>query len=200
VQPEWQKVLDEPEPMFPEAKKKPPACKEVPFSGTFAGDAKWKNVRTVRAGYGINMATRLVVELPRGWVMTPIAWDDDGANPLGCFGSFKEADVPEVRVENGFLVAVVDGERHSLVGEEWRKLYQRGVTWCKDAGGEITCEEHSPQFQEPLGWKIQPTEKGDTPWSKIPWKDLHGFNVGEGGKLAITEPKLAPAATADAGR
>lgn len=167
-----------------------PFCREVPFKGTFDahGDAKWKSVRAVRAGFGTSDAFWLVAELPRGFVLTPIGWDDKGANPTGCPSVFVASDVPEVRVDAGFLVAVVDGTRVVLgnpppTGPNEDGTVEglvRGATWCKDDG---TCEAWDPQYQEALAIKTQPSRNGRVPWAQLAWKNAYPFKIGADGVL-----------------
>jgi hypothetical protein len=167
-----------------------PFCREVPFKGTFDnhGDARWKSVHAVRAGYGTSDAFRLVAELPRGFVITAISWDDKGANLTGCPSVFVATDVPEVRVDAGFLVAVVDGTRVVLgnpppTGPNEDGTVEglvRGATWCKDDG---SCEAWDPQYQEALAIKTQPSRNGRVPWAQLAWKNVYPFKIGADGVL-----------------
>ena len=167
-----------------------PFCREVPFRGTFdaRGDVTWKSVRAVRAGYGTSDAFRLVAELSRGFILTPIVWDDKGANLTGCPSVFVASDVPEVRVDAGFLVAVVDGTRVVLgnpppTGPNEDGTVEglvRGATWCKDDG---SCEAWDPQYQEALAIKTQPSRNGRVPWSQLAWKNAYPFKIGADGVL-----------------
>lgn len=188
VKEEWKQLQAEPEGESPmtENKKswKPPFCHPTAWSGKFRGDATWKSVTAVRAGYATSAAMRLVVELPRGFALTPISWGDTGANLTGCPSVFVAEDVPEVRVDNGRLLAIVDGSRMGFVtplndaDDGVRGAWARGATACKDTGSALECAEYNPQYQEALGTKLQPRPRSHVPFSTLPWKDLKNFHVG----------------------
>ncbi len=194
VEPLWKSMLADPQGGAGERRGewKPPFCRPTPWSGTFAGDAFFRQARALRVGFGLTDEARLVVETPRGWVLTPVAWDDAGANLTGCPSVWVPKDVPAVKVESGHLVAFVDGESMTLVYPEptstdtgWRVLLQRGLTWCKDASGSLTCKTHDPQYDGALDMKSQPGSSSRVPWTSLRWSGGKSVHVERDGKLTI---------------
>lgn len=106
---------------------------------------------------------------------------------------FVASDVPEVRVDAGHLVAVVDGTRVVLgnpppSGPNEDGLVDalvRGASWCKDDGTTMSCEAWDPQYQEALAIKTQPSRAGRVPWNQLAWKNVYPFRIGADGVLHL---------------
>jgi hypothetical protein len=129
-----------------------PSCAEAKLSVSFTGDGTYKRLRAVRVFDGMTASTRLVVELPRGHVMLPVWWSVDDPLDPGCPSIVRVRNLHAVRVENDHLVVVLGGYRSAYTDEgRYIDVSVPGVTWCKEAGGKITCKEYQPQFQGELG-------------------------------------------------
>ncbi len=195
VKADYQRILAEPEgssPMTEDKKSlKAPFCRPATWSGKFQGDATWKSATAVRAGYARSDAMHLVVELARGFALTPIVWDDAGANLTGCPSVVEASEVPEVRVDNGMLLAIVDGSRMTFVepvddkDNGGRYMAVRGAVACKDTGTSLECADYNPQYQEPLALKIQANPRGQPPLSSLPWSNVKKFHVGPDLQIVI---------------
>jgi hypothetical protein len=115
-----------------------PFCREVPLGKPFRGDAAWKNAKIVRAGGGFVDAARLVVERPRGWVMTPIAWDDTGRS-VRATPEFEPLALASLEVKSDALEVSVDGVAMITTGGSATQAPARRISRCTDAGAEISC-------------------------------------------------------------
>ncbi len=195
VKADWVRLQAEPEGSSPitEDKKrwKAPFCTPAAWSGKFQGDATWKSVSAVRAGYAMSDGMHLVVELSRGFALAPIEWADAGANLTGCPSVFVPEEVPEVRVDNGRLLAIVDGSRMTFVestddkDDGSRGMWARGAVACRDTGAVLDCADYNPQYQEALAFKIQPKPRSRLPFSSLPWTNVKKFHVGPDLQIVI---------------
>jgi hypothetical protein len=130
-----------------------PSCTPTQERFEFSADPVYRRVLAVREFDGISRDTRLVLQLPRGWVRLPITyrWDD----PLdpGCPSIFRPERVEFLRVENGFLVIAVVGPAGIMYSDDGKAspIEARGATWCKESNAALTCREYNPQNMGSLG-------------------------------------------------
>ncbi len=170
---------------------KAPNCKSSPWSGTFTGDATWKNVAVVRTSLGVHDGQQLAVELARGWTLLDIVWADSGANLTGCPSVFEATSVPAIRVDHGALLVTVDGFAMTGVTPDpkdpnddgMRGSLQRGAYACRDMGSAIECDFHNPQYQGALAIKVSPRKNGN--FRDEPWAGASKFHVDADGKIAV---------------
>lgn len=129
-----------------------PSCKEAPAPVSFKPDATYKRVFALRVDNGLMAATHLGVEVPRGVVMLPLAWAWDDPLDPGCPSIVRLRGLKSVRVENGHLVAVTDGERYLF--DDQGKGYAASVVgafFCKEADGKLVCHDYDAQYNPSLG-------------------------------------------------
>lgn len=171
-----------------------PTCREEPQTLSFTPDATYTGLRTVRWSNGWRTESTFILVTPRGLVITPIAWAVDNPTDPGCPSIVRPAEIEEVRIENGFFVATVVGERLGYspnpVGQNddgTRLEHVRGAAWCKEAAGRLICKSHNPQYLPALGSKLQPVTgwKEHVPWSTLPWRELREFHIGPEGALHV---------------
>lgn len=130
-----------------------PSCKETPLKmrAPFAGDASFTAVHAVRLYDGITSWSQLVVQTPKGMFTFPIRWDHDDPLDPGCPSIVRMYSLRAVRIENGHLVAVLDGGRTSFNEEGLPyPIAMTGVAWCKDGASKPSCKQFDPQFQSPI--------------------------------------------------
>jgi hypothetical protein len=128
-----------------------PSCAEEPFAVPFTGDATYRDVKLVRLSDGIGTYTRVVVKLPRGWVITPFGWSIDDPTDPGCMTILRVKGIEAIRVQNGHLLAVLDGERGGMTADgKYAPWHVRDAAWCREANGKLSCRWYMAQYRPEL--------------------------------------------------
>jgi hypothetical protein len=179
-----------------------PTCAEIASPVTFSATADYKSVHALSVYDGIMKSKSLVVETKRGFFLTPVSWDQQDPLDPGCATIARVTTVEEVRVDNGYFVAVLGAERGTYVessdpnDDGFRQSLTRTAQWGKDDGKSFTTTYWDPQYHEGLGFKVQPkpdhlmvpaTQQmifpAKSPWSALPWKEATPFRVSPTGVL-----------------
>jgi hypothetical protein len=167
-----------------------PSCREIKSPASIGGAGPYKSLRAVRLSDGIAEGNSLVVEGAGGFALTPVAWDWVDPDDPGCPSIVRGKALIEARVDNGYLVVVVAGERSTMVEPTapddagWRGQLVRTVFWAKDEGKGLVFRYYDPQFNPSLGEKMQPRPKR-LPWESIPWEHVRPFHIAPDGSLRI---------------
>jgi hypothetical protein len=117
-----------------------PRCEKLPSRYALPASDTYLSLTAQRTFDGFSGATRLALQLPRGFVWLPLGLGLDNAlapRPPGSYGPDK---VASIRIENEHLVLTI-----SAPGE--RQLGNGGLTgalWCKEHPGQLTCREYDP--------------------------------------------------------
>ena len=128
------------------------SCAPLPGALAFTGDATYRRAFFVELTNGLNTAHKLVVEVPRGLVLTRVGWWTDNPLDPGCMRNARMSGLESLRVqnENGHLVAVLKGTRGWLDPKgNVLSLGVRDATWCMERGGKLTCKTYGT-YREPL--------------------------------------------------
>jgi hypothetical protein len=181
-----------------------PFCVEEPLELPFTSVAPYKSVHAVRVSNGIGSHRELVVETARGFFFTSIRWAENDPRDPGCPSIVRNISVEEVRVEHGYLVAIVAGERMGYVevpnvapdfDDGMRVELVRSVYWSKDDGTAFQTQYWSAQYNQNFGSKLQPRNNRryragmdpvsipGLPWSTIAWRGLRPFRITQSGTL-----------------
>ncbi|MBS2012878.1 MAG: hypothetical protein JST00_08330 [Deltaproteobacteria bacterium] len=129
-----------------------PTCVVVPLGAAFAGDATYRSVAAVRLFDGISSNTNLVVETPRGFVLSPISWSTDSPLDPGCPSIVRDHTVKSLRLEHGHVVAVLTGEHGGFdLQGKWRPSDVDGAYWCKEEQGKLACQRFMAQYNGDIG-------------------------------------------------
>jgi hypothetical protein len=116
----------------------------------------WTGVKGVRLAWAFHDATQLFVVTPKGVRMTPIYFDDQRGNPMGCPPIWSREHLDRLRVESGWLIATIDGTGptdYDQATQVQTTMYQRGLAMCRMAGKEFHCLELNPQYDPSLATK-----------------------------------------------
>lgn len=127
-----------------------PSCAEIPtpLTAAFKADATYKRVLMVAVSDGLRSGRRLVVEVPRGLVLTSIGWTTDDPLDPGCPSIVRVDRIDGLRIENGHLVAVLGGQRGGYdAAGNYQPFRLRGAEWCKEAGGKLGCKYYEAQYR-----------------------------------------------------
>ncbi len=128
-----------------------PSCEEMPFAVPFTGDATYRQVKLARVSNGVATEARVVVELPRGWVVTPLGWSIDDPTDPGCPTIVRARRIEALRVENGHLLALLDGERGGMNADgKWAPWHVRDAQWCREVNGKLSCKWYMAQYRPEL--------------------------------------------------
>ena len=84
-------------------------CAEVPLPPLETATSPWTGVKGVRMAWAFKDATQLFVVTLKGVRMTPIYFDDQRGNPMGCPSIWSREHLDRLRVESGWLIATIDG-------------------------------------------------------------------------------------------
>ncbi len=165
-----------------------PLCSEVRLPPLENAASPWTGVKGVRMAWAFNDATRLFVVTPKGVRMTPIYFDDQRGNPMGCPSIWSREHLDRLRVESGWLIATIDGTGPSNFDQETQvqtNMYQRGVAMCRMAGTEFHCLELNPQYDPSLAAKTWRTTVGQFHGpDNVPWERVEDFHVNEKGEIS----------------
>jgi hypothetical protein len=179
-----------------------PTCSEIPSPTTFSATADYKSVHALSLYDGIVKSKSLVVETKRGFFLTSVTWNQEDPLDPGCATIARVVTIEELRVDNGYFVAVLGAERGTYRDstdpndDGFRMSLVRTAQWGKDDGKSFTTTYWDPQFHEGLGFKIQPKPQhltvpatqqvifpAQSPWSALLWKDAPPFRVSPSGVL-----------------
>jgi hypothetical protein len=161
----------------------PPTCKEVKVPVPFRGDATFRAARAFALDSGLDVVTRLAVEVPGGLVLTPIAWSyrNDHASDADPLPGTLEG----LEVGAGGLVAVV-GRTEGGRGEGGapQLVLVRGVVVCRSAE-PLDCRGYFPSAAAAvLGAKRRPWD-AVTAWETLAWDKAPSFRFTAAGNLVV---------------
>jgi hypothetical protein len=179
-----------------------PSCSEIALPAAFTPTSDYLSVRAITHYDGIVRRRSLVVQTKRGFFLTPISWNIEDPLDPGCATIARVMTVEELRVDNGYFVAVLGAERGTYTettnpnDDGFRRSLVRTAQWGKDDGKAFQTTYWDPQFHEGLGWKVQPnadhlttpgTDKMVFPektlWNALPWKEAPAFHISPSGVL-----------------
>ncbi len=123
-----------------------------PLAVPFTGNAVYQRAFFLEQSDGLETDLRLVVQTPRGLVATAIAWPTIDPLDPGCPSSPETHGLAALRIENGYLVAVL---RQTVITYDdqgkWHPKAIHGATWCGTEGDALRCRTFASQYDEPLG-------------------------------------------------
>ncbi len=117
----------------------------------FVGDRLYKRAFFLERSDGLVTQLRVIAELPRGLVTTSIGWETIDPLDPGCPCIPQTESLHALRVENGYLLAVLNQEVHTIdeEGEPVNKSIL-GATWCRESGAALRCQTYDSQNEPPL--------------------------------------------------
>jgi hypothetical protein len=179
-----------------------PTCTEIASPAPFSATADYKSVHALSLYNGIMKSKSIVVETKRGFFLTWVTWNQQDPLDPGCATIARVETIEELRVDNGYFVAVLGAERATYIestdpnDDGFRMSLVRTAQWGKDDGKSFTTTYWDPQYHEGLGFKVQPkpdhltvpatqqvTFPPRSPWSALLWKDAPPFRVSPSGVL-----------------
>jgi hypothetical protein len=163
----------------------PPRCREVKLPVPFRGDATFRAARAFALDSGLAVETRLAVEVPGGFALTPIAWSY--RNDHAALVEPLPGTLESLSVDAGTLVAVV-GRTEGSRDERGipQMVLVRGVVVCRSAE-PLICRGYFPTAAAPLlGAKRRPWD-ATTPWETLAWDRTPSFRLTTAGNLVVAE-------------
>ena len=165
-----------------------PLCTEVALPSLQNAAPPWTAVKAARMAWAYRDSTRLFVVTPKGVRMTPIYFDDRRGNPMGCPPVWSHERLDRLRVQNGWLIATIDGSGPSNYDANTQvhtMTYQRGAAMCRAAGENIRCLEVNPQYDRSFATKTLSYSGGhaQSP-DAVLWERVEDFQVSEKGEIS----------------
>lgn len=167
-----------------------PRCEEEPLPSPLVGSgAPWRGVRALHLAWAYDDAVFLVGELAEGLRLTPIRYRDRYGNGMGCGPVWTRDWLHEVRIEQGWLVASIDGMGPMLADSPIASAHQRGLAMCRLRVGALHCLELNPQYSEPLAYKeiADASDRSARPVG-VPWLRETAFHVDGDGHVLRANP------------
>jgi len=165
-----------------------PVCSEVRLPPLQNAASPWTDVKGVRMAWAFHDATHLFVVTPKGIRMTPIYFDDQRGNGMGCPAIWSREHLDRLRVESGWLIATIDGTGPTNYDRDTHvqtTMYQRGLAMCRMAGKEFHCLELNPQYAPSLATKTYRSAGGRAQQpDDVPWEREEDFHVNEKGEIS----------------
>jgi hypothetical protein len=163
-------------------------CQEVSVPVLTNAVSPWLGARGVRLAWAYRDATRVFAVMADGIRPTPIFFDDHYGNPMGCPPIWSRGPLERLWVENGWIVATIDGPGPSTYFEKdghSETAYQRGVAMCRMADSQLRCLELNPQYEMSLAAKTLRSMAGHTPNPEnVPWERVENIHVNDRGEIS----------------